>query len=154
LRRLAGLGAVQCLLAAGDLGALMPILLQLQSAYPNDADVLYESAKVFNKAWNKTLEEMFQKTPASYRVNQISAEVFETQHRYSEAAAEYRKAIEKNPSAINLHFRLGRVILLQSHERQALQEARRQFEAELALNPSDAVAEYEIGQTLVVEQQP
>jgi hypothetical protein len=39
LRRLAGLGAVQCLLAAGDLAALLPILLQLQSAYPEDADV-------------------------------------------------------------------------------------------------------------------
>ena len=39
---------------------------------------------------------MFQKTPASFRVNQLSAEIFEIQGKYSEAVAEFRKAIEKN----------------------------------------------------------
>ena len=39
-------------------------------------------------------------------MNQLSAEIFETQGKYTEAIAEYRKAIEKNPNALNLHFRL------------------------------------------------
>ena len=88
---------------------------------------------------------MFRKTPNSYRVNQISAEVFEIQNRYPEAISEYRKAIEKNPAALNLHFRLGRALLLESHSPDNLALARREFEAELALNPADAVAEYETG---------
>ena len=113
---------------------------------PNDPDVLYEAAKVYNKAWNEMVYEMFQRTPASYRVNQLSAEIFETQSRYAEAGAEYRKAIEKNPKAVNLHFRLGRAILLESHSPEALELARREFEAELGLNPSDAAAEYQVGQ--------
>jgi tetratricopeptide (TPR) repeat protein len=33
-----------------------------------------------------------------------------------------------------------------------LREARKEFEAELAINPADAVAEYEIGQTFQAEQ--
>ncbi len=119
---------------------------------PADADVLYQSARLHMKAWNDTLFEMFQKAPTSYRVNQISAEIFEIQGRYAEAAAEYRKAIEKNPAALNLHFRLGRALLLESHSPENLALARREFEAELALNPGDAVAEYEIGQILLAGQ--
>jgi cytochrome c-type biogenesis protein CcmH/NrfG len=53
---------------------------------------------------------------------------------------------------LNLHFRLGRAVLLQSHEPAALSEARKEFEAELALNPSDAAAEFQVGQTLMAEQ--
>src|SRR5258708_7844161 len=106
------------------------------------------------RAWNDTLYEMYRKTPGSYRVNQISAEIFEIQGRYQEAAAEYRKAIEKNPAALNLHYRLGRALLLESHQSANLQAARKEFEAELALNPSDAVAEYQVGQILVAEQNP
>src|SRR5437016_7403482 len=106
------------------------------------------------KAWNDVVFQMFQRTPASYRVNQLSAEIFEVQGRYAEAAAEYRKAIPKNPDALNLHFRLGRALLMQSHAPETLAEARKEFETELKLNPSDAVAEYEIGQILLAENKP
>ena len=106
------------------------------------------------KAWNDAVFQMYQKTPASFRVNQLSGEIFEMQGRYQEAAAEYRKAIQKNPAALNLHFRLGRALLLQSHDPANLREARKEFEAELALNPRDAVAEYQVGQILLAEQNP
>jgi tetratricopeptide (TPR) repeat protein len=132
LGRLAGLALTQCLLA----------------------DVLYQSARLHMRAWNDTLYEMFRKTPNSYRVNQISAEIFEIQSRYPEAISEYRKAIEKNPAALNLHFRLGRALLLESHSPDNLGLARREFEAELKLNPADAAAEYETGQVLLVSQEP
>jgi tetratricopeptide (TPR) repeat protein len=66
--------------------------------------------------------------------------------------AEYRKAIDKNPKAINLHYRLARALLQQSHDPAALEQARREFETELALNPSDAVAEYQVAQILATEQ--
>lgn len=154
IRRLSGIALIQCALAQHRLPEALPVLDQLQKAFPNDADVLYESAKVHMNAWNDAVFQMHQKTPSSYRVNQLSGEIFEIQGRYTEAAAEYRKAIQKNPAALNLHFRLGRSLLLQSHDAANLRNARKEFEAELALNPSDAVAEYEIGQTLQTEQDP
>jgi tetratricopeptide (TPR) repeat protein len=95
---------------------------------------------------------MYQEAPSSFRVNQLSAEVFETQGRYAEAITEYRKAIEKNREALNLHFRLGRALLLESHSPSALEQAQKEFEAELARNPSDAAAEYQIGQILIARQ--
>jgi len=123
----------------------------LKSDYPADADVLYQSARAHLRAWNDVVYQMFQKTPASYRVNQMSGEIFEIEGKYREAAAEYRKAIEKNPRAVDLHFRLGRVILIDSQGPEALENARREFEAELALNAGDAAAEYEVGQILIAQ---
>ena len=152
LRRLAGIALVQCDLARDRLENAWPVLDQLQKEFPDDADVLYETAKVHMKAWNDAVFQMYQKTPASFRVNQLSGEIFEIQGRYAEAASEYRKAIEKNPAALNLHYRLGRALLLESHEPANLREARKEFEAELALNPGDSVAEYQVGQILLAEQ--
>ena len=100
------------------------------------------------RVWNDVMLQLFEKAPASFRVNQISAEVLETQGQYQEAVAEYRKAIEKNPAALNLHYRLGRALLLQSHAPENLALAKKEFEAELALNPDDAVAEYQVAQIL------
>jgi tetratricopeptide (TPR) repeat protein len=106
------------------------------------------------RAFNDVTRRMFEKTPASYRVNQLSAEIFETQNRFAEASAEYRKAIAKNPQAVNLHFRLGRAILLESHDPQAMAQAQKEFERELALNAGDAAAEFQIGQILSVSNKP
>lgn len=139
LRRLAGLALIDCV------GA------QLQAAYPADADVLYQAARTHMKAFNDATYQMFQKTPASYRVNELSGEIFETQGKYAEAAAEYRKAIEKNPRALNLHFHLGRAILLESHDPAALARAQKEFEAELSLNAEDAAAECQVGQILTAQ---
>ena len=139
LRKLAGEALISC------------VESKLKTDYPADADVLYQSARAHMRAWNDAVYQMFQKTPASYRVNQLSGEILEIQGKYSEAAMEYRKAIEKNPRALDLHFRLGRVLLIDSQTPQALENARREFEAELALNAGDAAAEYEVGQILIAQ---
>lgn len=154
LKRLAGIAYVQCASARNQPEQAYLVLQQLQRDLPDDADVLYLAARIHMKAWNDAVYQMFQKTPGSFRVNQISAEVFETQGRYPEAVGEYRKAIEKSPSVINLHYRLGRALLLESHDEKQLNEAREQFEAELRINPSDAAAEYQVAQILAAQQKP
>jgi tetratricopeptide (TPR) repeat protein len=151
-KRLAGLALAQCHIAAKRFAEAGPIVAQLEKDYPSDPDVLFIAADYHMKAWNDTIYRMYQKAPASYRVDQLSAEVFETQGKYAEAIAEYRKAIEKNPKAINLHYRLARALLQQSHDPAVLDEARQQFEAELALNPSDAVAEYQVAEIFAAQQ--
>jgi tetratricopeptide (TPR) repeat protein len=152
-RRLAGLALAQCHIAAKRFADAGPIVAQLEKQFPADADVLYVSADYHMKAWNDAIYRMYQKAPSSYRVDQLSAEVFETQGKYPEAIAEYRKAIQKNPKAINLHYRLARALLQQSHDPAVLDEARKEFEAELNLNPSDAVAEYQVAQILTAQQE-
>jgi tetratricopeptide (TPR) repeat protein len=154
LARLSGLALVQCLVAKGETDKALPVTEQLAARYPDDADVLYQAARLHMKAFTDVTYRMFERTPASFRVNQLSAEIFETEDRFAEAAAEYRKAIAKNPQALDLHFRLGRAILLESHSPEALAAARTEFEAELTLNTDDAAAEYQIGQILIAAAKP
>jgi tetratricopeptide (TPR) repeat protein len=151
-QRLAGLALAQCHIAAKRFPEAGAVIAQLEKQFPADADVLYVSADYHMKAWNDAIYRMYQKAPSSYRVDQLSAEVFETQGKYTEAIAEYRKAIEKNPKAIDLHYRLGRALLQQSHDPAVLDQALKEFEAELSLNPSDAVAEYQVAQVLTAGQ--
>jgi tetratricopeptide (TPR) repeat protein len=151
-QRLSGLALAQCRISAKQFADAAPIVAQLEKEFPKDADVLYVSASFHMKAWNDAIYRMYRDAPASYRVDQLSAEVFETQGKFAEAIAEYKKAIAKNPKAINLHYRLGRAILMQSHDPAALDLARREFEAELTLNPADAVAEYQVAQILNTQE--
>ncbi len=149
IRRLSGLAVVRCLVVYNRTSDAMPMLVQLRNSFPDDPDVLYESTQVLNRAWSAAVRDLRQKAPDSYRVNQLSAEMLENQAHYSEAVAEYRKAIEKAPAALGLHYRLGRALMLGDHAPEALEAARQAFEAELKLNPSDAISEYQIGQTYV-----
>ncbi len=152
LRRMAGLAMAQCEVSQNRIAEAAQTSARLQALYPSDPDVLYQSAKIHMKAWNDAVFQMYQNAPSSFRVNQLSAEILEIQGKYVEAVAEYRKAIAKSPSSLNLHFRLGRAILLQSHDAAGLAGARKEFEAELALNPRDAAAEFQVGQLFIAEQ--
>jgi tetratricopeptide (TPR) repeat protein len=144
--RLSGMAAARCYSSAGDDVAAIAILDDLSKQHPNDPDVLYLIAKTNMKAFNDATFSMFQRTPSSYRVHQLSAEILEIQNRYPDAVAEYRKAIELNGKAPDLHYRLGRALLLQGHSPEALQEASAAFEAELKLSPEDAPSEFQLGQ--------
>ncbi len=148
LARMAGLAAVECNVASEKQDEAFALLRKVEARFPADPDVLYESAKLHRKAWDRAVRAMYEKTPASYRVNEISAEVFESEGKYGEAAAQYRAAITKAPAALNLHYRLGRCLLLDSTTAENLRNANVEFEAELKLNPSDAVAVYQVGQIL------
>jgi tetratricopeptide (TPR) repeat protein len=152
--RLAGLALVQCHVAENRFDEAASVLTMLKTRYPSDADVLYQAARLYTRAWNDTLYQLYQKDPASFRVNQISGEILEMQGQFPEAAAEYRKAIDKSPRTLNLHFRLGRALLMASHTPEALETARKEFEAELELNPSDAVTLYQIAVVLTAQQKP
>ncbi len=149
--RLAGLAAARCAIAGKRFDSALDTLGKLRAGHPVDPDILYETARLHLKGWNEAVSEMFRAVPASFRVNQLSAEIFEIQGRYDDAVREYRKAIEKAPGTINLHYRLGRALLMRSHEPSALEEALAEFRAELELNPSDAVAEFQVGQILQVQ---
>lgn len=149
--KMAGLAAVNCYAATNDPVRVFSNLQVLESRFPNDADVLYVAAKQHMKAFNDATMAMFQRTPASYRVHELSAEIFEVENRYSDAVGEYRKAIDENPHAPGLHFQLGRAILLSSHSPDALQLAKQAFLNELEVSPEDGVCEFQLGQIAVAE---
>jgi tetratricopeptide (TPR) repeat protein len=146
LYRLAGLAAAKCYSLTNNNADAFSLLKRLEARFPSDADVLYTAAKLHMAAFNDTTFAMFERVPASYRVHELSAEIFEIENRYSDAVAEYRKAIALNPSVPELHFKLGRAILLQSHNPEALQQANAEFRAELKISSEDSASEFQLGQ--------
>src|ERR1035437_1738485 len=78
-RRLAGLALAQCHITAKHFAEAGATVAQLEKEFPGDAGVLYVSANYYMKAWNDAIYRMYQKALSSYRVDQLSAEVFETQ---------------------------------------------------------------------------
>jgi len=151
LPRLAGLAAARCYSTAGNAASSLALVEDLKTRYPADPDVLYVAADAEMKAFNDTTFAMFQRTASSYRVHQLSARIFEIQNRFSDAVAEYKKAIQLNPKAPDLNFRLGRAILLESHSPQALQSASAAFAAELKISPEDSASEFQLGQIAQVQ---
>lgn len=149
--KMAGIAAVNCYAATNDSQRVFSSLQILEERFPNDADVLYVAAKQHMKAFNDATMAMFQRTPSSYRVHELSAEIFEVENRYADAVGEYTKAIEENPHAPGLHYQLGRAILLSSHSPDALASAKQAFLKELEISPEDAVCEFQIGQIAVAE---
>ncbi|MBV9760835.1 MAG: tetratricopeptide repeat protein [Acidobacteriaceae bacterium] len=146
LARLTSLAAVKC-----DPAHSFDRIARLEQLFPNDPDVLYTAAKLHMKAFNDATFAMFQRAPASYRVHELSAEIFEVEARYSDAVAEYTKAIELNPAAPDLHYRLGRALLLESHDPAVLVQAAAEFRSELKLSPEDAACEFQLGQIAQVQ---
>ena len=154
VQRLAGLALVQCSIAGNRMDDAATVLSRLKASYPADADVLYQSARLHMSAWNDAIHQLYEKAPASFRVNQLSGEILETQGQFAEAAIEYRKAIAKNPQALNLHFRLARAMLMGAHTPESMEAAMKEIDAELALNPNDAVAYYQAAQIYLNQQKP
>ena len=149
--KLAGLALAQCRIAESRFDEAAGVISKIRAAYPGDADVLYLAARLEMRQWNDTIYQLYRQAPGSYRVNQISGEILETQGRFADAVAEYRKAIGKSPKAIALHYRLGRALLMTSHDAEALDLALKEFQVELALNPHDAVAEYQVAQIFLTQ---
>ena len=94
--KLVALALAQCRIAETRFDEAAGVIAKIRAAYPGDADVLYLSARLEMRRWNDTIYQLYRQSPGSFRVNQISAEVLETQGRFGEAVVEYRKAIEKS----------------------------------------------------------
>jgi Flp pilus assembly protein TadD len=146
LQRVVGLGLVQCQLNLNHSEGAALTLHRLIQLYPDDPDVLYEASQVYSNLWNQSVLALYKQAPDSWQFHRISGQVLESEGRFSDAAVEYRIALSINPHVPGLHFRLGRCLLLSSHDPSILREAGEQFKAELEVSPYDSSAEYELGQ--------
>jgi tetratricopeptide (TPR) repeat protein len=99
-------------------------------------------------------QELLAAAPESYQVHQLNAESLEIQGKWDEAAAEYAKILEQNPRVIGIHFRLGRILLSKPDpDRLLAGEAKREFQQELEIDPTNAGAEYVLGELAGQAQQ-
>ncbi len=84
--------------------------------------------------------------PSSYQVRELDAEALESQGKWDEATAEYRKIPEQNPKLPQIHYRLGRILLAKPAMPTTSQDAEKEFQEELKIDPDNASAEFMLGE--------
>jgi tetratricopeptide (TPR) repeat protein len=149
LKRSAGLAGVRCAMEIGRLDDAVDFIRALTREFPKDAEVLYQAVHVYSDLSLKSSQDLLINAFGSYQVRWLNAEALETQERWNEAAEEYRAVLAQNPNLPGVHYRLGRLLLSlpeNSLTPATRDEARREFEEELKINPRNAGAEYVLGE--------
>ncbi len=125
----------------------LDFLAVLEREFSRDPEVLYAAAHAFSDLSLRASQDLVREAPFSYQVHELNAEALETQGKWEEAAAEYRKILDINPMLPGIHARLGRVLLSGPQpSAEAVAQAKKNFEDELAIDPSNATAEYVLGE--------
>jgi tetratricopeptide (TPR) repeat protein len=138
-------------LALQSTGRLQDAISQLNKTIANntnDADALYELARMHKNASLQAIERLKTIDPDSFQLHALMGEVFADEKRYPEAIKEYRSALDKRPNAQGIHFSIGLAYWAQRQ----LADAQKEFSLALKENPGDPMTNLYLGDIAVQEQ--
>jgi tetratricopeptide (TPR) repeat protein len=135
----------EVLFAQGNYDRALIVLEPMAKKYPQDVDVLYNMGQTHLQLATQNFQRIVQVSPESYRVHQILAESFAQQGQYREAINEFRLALAQKPDLPGAHYQVGWLCWTNQHDAEGERAALSEFEAELKINPFDAVSEYRLG---------
>jgi len=147
------MATVRCSMKQRDDRATADTLLDMRRDFPEDPEVLYMTSQFFLGIAEGASQELTQVAPNSYQTRELQAETLESQEKWEEAAAIYRKILEENPKLRGIHYRLGRAALAQPESPTSAQNAKKEFEQELAIDPVNAGAEFWLGEIARIDGQ-
>jgi tetratricopeptide (TPR) repeat protein len=142
LKKNAGFAGIRCAMGTNQMDAALDFVRMLNRDFPRDPEVLYVSTHVFSDLSIRASQELLYTAPSSYQVHELNAEALETQGKWQDAEAEYREVLKRSPNLKGIHYRLGRLMLSVPRTPNTIAEARREFQAELQIDPNNAGAEY------------
>jgi tetratricopeptide (TPR) repeat protein len=148
-----GLDGVHCGMSLHDLDSASGFLRGLNSAFPNDPEVLYLTVHVYSDLSVRASQKLMVTAPTSYQVRLLNGEALEEQGKWEEAIAEYREVLNRNPNLPGIHYRVGRLVLTLPKSDENKKSAQREFEEEIKIDPSNAGAEYILGELARQDQQ-
>jgi len=140
------MAVAKCAMSLNQEQSAVNALFLLKRDFPSDPEVLYITTHYFSELATRASQQLAQEAPGSYQAQELQAESFESQGRWEQAAAEYQKILNQNPSVPGIHFRLGRVALSKGESEADTTEAKKEFEQELKLDPTNAAAEFSLGE--------
>lgn len=147
LKKKAGLAGLRCAMTHNQPYEAVEFLQVLNRDFHDDPEVLYQATHAYSDLAIRASQDLLRVAPTSYQVHELNAESLETQGKWDEAAAEYRKILEMNPNLPGIHYRLGRLLLSKSNPgADVVEEAKKNFEQELKIDPQNAGAEYVLGE--------
>jgi tetratricopeptide (TPR) repeat protein len=147
LKKRIGLDGLHCAMTHDTPYESLEFLAVLSRDFPHDPDVLYAATHAYSDLSMRSSQDLARDAPFSYEVHELNAEALEMQGKWDEAAVEYRKILEINPMLPGIHARMGRTLLSKPQPSAVeVEQARKNFEEELEIDPRNAAAEYVLGQ--------
>jgi tetratricopeptide (TPR) repeat protein len=138
-------------LALQSSGRTDDAIAELNSALadnPNDADALYQLARVHQNASLQAIERLKAIDPDSFQLHALMGEFYAEEKRYPEAIEQYRSALKKNSGAAGIHFSIG-VAYWVLHDPD---KAEPEFKDALKENPEDPMTNLYLGDIAVQDQ--
>jgi tetratricopeptide (TPR) repeat protein len=147
LKKRIGLDGLRCTMTHNTPYDSLEFLAVLSRDFPHDPEVLYAATHAYSDLSLRSSQDLAQEAPFSFQVHQLNAEALELQGKWDEAAMEYRRILEINPMLPGIHASLGRALLSkQNASPTEVNQARKNFEEELEIDPRNPTAEYVLGQ--------
>ncbi len=147
LQKRIGIDGVRCATVLQQQDALFDLLRNLSRQFPRDPEVLYVLTHAYSDLSTRAAQELGAIAPHSIPALEMDADASEMQGKWDQAEKDYRKILEQNPNYPGIHFRLARLLLSQPNPTPDFAEqAKKELEAELAVDPSNAGAEYVLGE--------
>lgn len=145
LRYDAAMAMAQCGMSVDNEADAVQALVLLRSEFPNDPKVLYTAAHFYSELGIRAAEKLVKSDPRSAEAQELNAESLESHGKLNEAAEVYRQILKQYPEQPGIHYRLGRLILAEPSTATSAENAKKEFEAELKIDPSSASSEFMLG---------
>ena len=121
--------------------------LALNKLYPDDPEILYHTGRIYGNFAYIVMEKLHDKAPDSIWMLQAQGDANESQKNYDAAIAAFNHVLVLDPTRPGIHYRLGRIYLARFQDTQKPEDrdaAVREFTAELAVDPGNGNARYEL----------
>lgn len=117
---------------------------------PNDQEAWYILGKTYLQMSEDALAKVNQINPNSYVAHEVAGEIDESMKNYDGALVEFKKAVDLAPQQPGTHLRLGNVYWVMGK----WQSAQQQFQAELAIAPTDCIARWKLANSMLQANAP
>ena len=147
VRRMCGLQLLRTYTNLGRDSDAVETSLELNQLYPDDPEVLYHTGRIYGNYAYIIMERLHDKAAGSIWMLQAQGEANEAQKNYAAAITAFDHVLQMDPKRPGIHYRLGRIYLERYADTQKPEDresAMREFSAELAIDPNNGNAGYEL----------
>ena len=137
------MASAQCGMSVDQADVVVESLVLLNREFPDDPKVLYITSRYYSELANRAARKLLEKAPSTAEAQVLMAEAYQSRGDFESATAKYRRILEQYPKQPGVHYQLGQITLAKIPT--ATEEAKKEFEAELEINPTSPAAEYMLG---------
>lgn len=145
LRYEAAMAMAQCGMSVENDADVVNALVLLRREFPNDAKVLYTASHFYSELAMQAARKLVNAAPRSAEAQELNAEALESHGKLDEAIEAYRQILQQYPEQPGIHYRIGRLILSEPQTATSSDDAKKEFEQELKIDPNAASAEFMLG---------